>query len=273
MNYDRIKPRVTVRDLLRLKRAERPDAEFWQQFEQEMRHKQLAAIVEPRPWWAPFIRIGTKVARYQLPVGATAILALTFLTVREYRMPEAPANQFGARVVESTVDTMPGSLVMVAELSEANVAEAAVSAIEVANVSMESTQPADVVSQQPAAVVAEVSQPEKVYSPAAEAIAANLAAVKANSPELAQLVARVSGVNDIINPRTPSQVMDPLTRVKSPRASRRASRLLASALPVKYTGAKSRSSSSRIERNLTEDRMYDSPSRFDVTGESLAIRF
>ena len=88
MTPERNSPQVSLEQLLRLKRAERPAPEFWHQFERELRVKQLAAIVEPRPWWAPFIRISTKVARYQLPVGATAILALTFLTVQEYQQPQ-----------------------------------------------------------------------------------------------------------------------------------------------------------------------------------------
>ena len=35
---------VTIEDLLRLKRAERPPASFWSDFDREMRAKQLAAI-------------------------------------------------------------------------------------------------------------------------------------------------------------------------------------------------------------------------------------
>lgn len=41
----------TLEMLLRLKRAERPDSAFWTEFEQGLRQKQLAAIVEPKPWW------------------------------------------------------------------------------------------------------------------------------------------------------------------------------------------------------------------------------
>ena len=84
MNETPRKTTVTLEDLLRVKRAEQPPAEFWAEFERGLRTKQLAAIVEPRPWWAPLIRISSRVSRYQLPVGVTAILAITLLTVREY---------------------------------------------------------------------------------------------------------------------------------------------------------------------------------------------
>lgn len=79
--------KVRLEELLRLKRAERPSPEFWTRFEQDLRAKQLAAIIEPRPWWMTLRlpQIARTVARYQLPVGAAAVLALGFVVVREYR--------------------------------------------------------------------------------------------------------------------------------------------------------------------------------------------
>jgi hypothetical protein len=41
----------TLEELLRLKRAERPDEQFWAHFERDLRQRQLAEIIEPRPWW------------------------------------------------------------------------------------------------------------------------------------------------------------------------------------------------------------------------------
>lgn len=270
MKHDHPTPRVTVEDLLHLKRAERPDAEFWHEFEREMRVKQLAAIVEPRPWWAPFIRIGSRLARYQLPVGATAILALTFLTVREYRLPEATDTQFiSENVVAATAPT-------VATLDEAPISTASVvSEAPTENLVVESERmiaSAEPISESVPSVVE--SQPESVYSPAAEAIAANLAAVEARTPELARLIARVSGVDEIINPRAPREVVDPLARVKAPSSSNRTSRLLASALPANYSnGMNTRGSVSRVERGLTKDRVYDTISRIGVKADRLAISF
>jgi len=268
MRNDRTKPQVILEDLLRLKRSERPDTEFWHQFEREMRVKQLAAIVEPRPWWAPFIRMGSRMARYQLPVGAAAILALTFITVREYRLPEATGTQF---ISESVVASAPVSSSRVDSviIAETTVPEAitenfyAKADVVVASV--------EVAAEAASAVVE--AQPESVYSPADEAIAANLAAVRAKTPELARLIARVSGVDEIINPRTRSEVVDPLARVKGPSISR-TSRLLASALPATYSEERAtRGSVLRVERGLTEERVYDSISRFGVKADRLAISF
>ena len=80
------RPKVTVEDLLHLKRAERPAAEFWGNFERELRQKQLTALLEKRPWWQELPQFLAR--RAYLPVGATAILAFTLVSVKYY----APAQ-------------------------------------------------------------------------------------------------------------------------------------------------------------------------------------
>jgi hypothetical protein len=73
-----------LEDLLHLKRAERPPAEFWAGFDQELRQKQLAALVERKSWWrAEFASLGR--SRWLgFPVGAAAILAVTLVSVQRY---------------------------------------------------------------------------------------------------------------------------------------------------------------------------------------------
>jgi hypothetical protein len=284
MTPDRNTSQVTLEQLLRLKRAERPAPEFWHQFEREMRVKQLAAIVEPRPWWAPFIRIGTKVARYQLPVGATAILALTFLTVQEYQQPSALDAQYSPSSAITKIDTMPGPSVAVTlpethadndaltptDSSSANNGSAAI---------LSSRPTAMATADQDVSVLVPMltggSALQDAYSPAARVIAANLAAVKANTPELVQMVERASGMEALISPRTKSQLVDPLARVKTSTDSRRSSRLLASALPAVNYAAEdsSRGLNNRVDRSLTEERLYDSISRFGVKADRVAIKF
>src|SRR5512146_1238247 len=70
--------RVTVEDLLRLKRSERPASEFWTEFERTLRQRQLAALVEKRSWWHHLAGGYGRVVRVGLPLGAVAILAVTF---------------------------------------------------------------------------------------------------------------------------------------------------------------------------------------------------
>jgi hypothetical protein len=74
--------RISVEDLLRLKKAERPPPEFWATFEAEIRAKQLSAIVSKRPWWDGVSRALGAFSRYQLPVGAAAAFALAWVGVR-----------------------------------------------------------------------------------------------------------------------------------------------------------------------------------------------
>lgn len=94
------RPKVTVEDLLRLKRAERPAPEFWTTFERELRQKQLTALLEKRPWWQELPHFLAR--RAYLPVGATAILAFTLVSVKYY----APTQL--AQAVQAPVD-MPAA--------------------------------------------------------------------------------------------------------------------------------------------------------------------
>ena len=78
--------KITLEEVLRLKRAERPDPVFWAEFEQQLRAKQLAAIVERRPWWhLDLLRVSSGISRLRVPLGATAVLALTIVSVHQFR--------------------------------------------------------------------------------------------------------------------------------------------------------------------------------------------
>jgi hypothetical protein len=84
------RPSVTIEDLLQLKRAERPSQEFWVRFEGELRQKQLAALLERRPWWqsAAHLFAGRRIF---VPVGAAAALALALGSMK-YFAPEQVAS-------------------------------------------------------------------------------------------------------------------------------------------------------------------------------------
>ncbi len=79
--------KVTLEDLLRLKRAERPPAEFWSQFDRELQAKQLAALVGKKRWWHSAART---IARFSyLPLGATAAMAFALIAAHQYLSPVA----------------------------------------------------------------------------------------------------------------------------------------------------------------------------------------
>ena len=82
MSSPESRSRITVEDLLRLKRAERPDAEFWTKFEVELRQKQLAALVRREPWWQRLPQVFAR--RAYVPIGAAAVLTVTLVSVRTY---------------------------------------------------------------------------------------------------------------------------------------------------------------------------------------------
>jgi len=84
---------ISLEQLLQLKRAERPDPEFWNRFEHELRQKQLAALLERRPWWHSFSRLLTR--RVYLPVGATAAMAFTLVSLRYYGPTQLAHNGEG----------------------------------------------------------------------------------------------------------------------------------------------------------------------------------
>lgn len=76
---------VTVESLLQLKRSERPPSEFWTQFEGELRAKQLAAIVGPRPWYSWVLNVRRLGAVLPVSVGTAAAVGAALLSVHEFR--------------------------------------------------------------------------------------------------------------------------------------------------------------------------------------------
>lgn len=107
--------KVSLEEVLRLKRLERPEPQFWDRFDKELREKQLTAIMAKRPWWQmDFGRIMTGLARARVPVGAAAVLTLTFLVVRENRRPdEIDQGAATSKEVLATVSVVNGDQVSV----------------------------------------------------------------------------------------------------------------------------------------------------------------
>jgi hypothetical protein len=260
------KTSVSLEDLLRVKRAEQPSPEFWADFDRQLRAKQLAAIVEPRPWWAPFIRFGSKVSHLQLPIGAAAVLAVTFVTFKDYRTPQVNSGYVPAIATQSVsmqevVDTS-NSLSIATPVQDASVE---VSAPEVQS----AAEPVLVASEEPAAPAAVSTLVAAEPSPSEKYIAANLAAAQAADPRLIDDVFGASmRQSEMVQP-----MRDPLAQVSAPGESRR-SRLLATALPVSVNSTESVvAPSDRVARHLTEERLYDTITRVGLRGDRVAIKF
>jgi hypothetical protein len=108
--------KVSLEDLLRLKRAERPNPEFWSNFESELRQKQLTALVQKRRWWHELPGLLNR--KIYLPAGAAAIVAFTLVTVR-YSAPTRIAQETSTApevaATDSAIEMLAATEVFVAD--------------------------------------------------------------------------------------------------------------------------------------------------------------
>ncbi|WPJ93973.1 hypothetical protein SH580_11045 [Coraliomargarita algicola] len=71
---------VTVEELLRLKRAERPDDAFWGTFDQELHQRMLQTLVKKDPWYVQLLRgVSGRIAQTAAVGAAAAFLATLML--------------------------------------------------------------------------------------------------------------------------------------------------------------------------------------------------
>jgi hypothetical protein len=283
MNQESKRP-ITVEDLLRLKRAEQPPAEFWNRFDHELRAKQLAALVEKRPWWRTLPRAFAGFSRYSLPMGATAVLAITFLATRDYRpatVPQTAGEDSRAQVVSvpaplpaapAQIETAPRypTSPETARFAGNRRATDVSSAREVEQPDAVSAEFAGL-SAEPTFVAARMEVEE--VSPSARHIAANLAAAQAASPTLASgLLGAPRGFEDRAVPTR--FATEPLEQVSTPVERSRAR--FATAMVASFNGdIRARVTSANVTRRISDDRVYDDEAirRVGATGNSVAWRF
>lgn len=185
---------VTLEQLLRLKRAERPDAEFWAKFDAELRQKQLAALVERRSWWQELPHLFAR--RAYLPIGAAAVLTFTFVSVRYYAPNHVELGDVGFAAPAAPRATAPASPRAEPAPSEADYAR------DDAVVSSREVEPLAIDDRTAVAAVASAPLSDKLpprvgellpwnarlaeETPSARAVAANLARLEETEPELVQ---------------------------------------------------------------------------------------
>lgn len=175
--------KVTVEDLLRLKRAERPDAEFWNKFEVELRQKQLAALVERRPWWQQIPLLLNR--RAYLPIGATAVLTFTLVSLRYYAPTPvatvAPVESSPAATVASQVTEPRHDIVSAVQSNQPRVEPVAVEEQPRATAQVQLSDELPARSDE----LIPWTAPRGEQSPSARSIAANLASLAETDPDLA----------------------------------------------------------------------------------------
>ena len=275
------RPRVTLEALLRFKRSEQPPPEFWQQFDRELRAKQLAAIVARKPWWTPFTRYAGFVSRHSLPLGAAAALAVSLAGFYEYR------SYSPARPAVSGAQNLEASLPETTKVAEADAPAPAVPE-EHAKLAMNSgSRGVATVTVYRDTAAREFTPPvrmdarslaldagsEAVESPSARSIAANLAAAQAAEPEVIRNLLGLSrGFDARMMPAVRART-EPLEQMSSP-ASERRSRLLGGAVPAlaTYGGEVPVPVNDRVVKDLSDDRLYQSVSRYAEGGDYLSIK-
>lgn len=281
MNHDS-KRRVAIEDLLHLKRAERPPAEFWAEFDRQLRAKQLAALVGKRAWWQNFPRIFTGFSRYRLPLGAAAIMAVSFVSVRDYlkNSPASAEREQSAMVLVSNGNNVVNSVSV--EGMSAN----------------ESHEPirSNVSSSVRGAGISAVSGGMNVETDALRGISQGIAAVRGSDSELPleRLASAPRFVDPSIKPAQPiepvssrgllvsgsgfearampaRQIVEPLQQMVPPSERTRA-KLLTAMVSMSSAETPMRSSD-RAANRLSEERLYDQIHRFGARGAGVSMKF
>ncbi len=282
--------KVTLEDLLRLKRAERPPADFWVRFEHELRAKQLAAIIEKRPWWYALHlpQAARAISRFQVPVGAAAILALTFVVVGQYRprgisVDEASSlapvvvAQIGVLTPAKTATAIPAT--QTAPVSQSVNVDVPVTAVTVAGNSS-SAQPIALTSMIPwgpsrGVVASPVSNgPVQAITTGAEMAALPDLAVTTlldnHGPATEAKAVSASAV------ASEAKAVAAVAQTTSPRELRRARLMAGLVLADNSEGAdNSRVLHGRelVTSSLSEDQLYDSVHRVGLGGDRLMLKF
>lgn len=285
-----VKNKVSLEEVLRLKRAERPDPTFWEQFEQQLRAKQLAAIVERRPWWQfDLSRLSAGVSKLRLPLGATAVIALSLVTVREYRSSDV------ASAVKPQADEVAG--VPVNDVSPVGVSEVAATEEVLVRAAGSSSAPAvasatGVSESAPVATVA--SNDHRADSPllpwmgdigsssstliASESTStgAAFADLRSSALVLDESIGHADELTGLGRATAKRDLVEPLTQVTAPTESRRA-RLAALVAPASLKNASAKAAPERVRdrmiSRLSEDELYSSVSRLGVAKGGLSLNF
>lgn len=277
----------SLEDLLRLKRSERPDAEFWNEFDRGLRQKQLAAIIEPRPWWLGLSILGRRLAPYGLPVSAAAAALLAVMVVRT----ESPFGQSAGVVQFAPSAATPISAPVATTSAQlASAVSPAPSASTPGSVVLVETAPA------PAATLAPLPQTAPAAatlalavlgeppasderSPSQTVIAQNLAAVPAEAPELAAIAAPASLLESVSVPVAGSgatEVENETDSLKMVAFTPRHARVLLAMAdnPEVQTSGGIAHLRDRMVRSLDrDDSIYGSVSRLGVGGDRLSVSF
>jgi len=265
--------KIAIEDLLRLKRAERPSAEFWPTFERELRQKQLTALLNKRPWWRELPQLITR--RAYLPVGATAVLAFTLVSLKYFGPVQVASLLEGgtaspAVAANTPAERQPADQIISPTSSPLvnRESESVARTEDRVNPPTNSASLSTVVTE---TKVASLS-PDQTESPSARSIAANLEHFAQSEPEL---------VNAVLGSRLSSPVrvqpaVAPVVELASLSANgSKRSRLLANYndRPLSPEPTAPESVRERLSRRLGDADYTERFSRIGLKGSQVSLKF
>jgi hypothetical protein len=280
MNSESGRRPVSVEDLLRLKRAERPPAEFWNEFDRSLRAKQLAALVDKQPWWQTWPRAFLVLKRHPLPIGAAAAIAVSLLAVRSYQGESGvvPAGEGVSTEVIASPTSMGGEIAETAIRAESSEVEGS---LRIARATFSESQ-ASVLGPEAIEVaavpVAGVESSPSVTASSTETIAAGVRHLTAsfvpNPVQESVVMAGLLGASRVFESQTqPARVaVEPLQQITPPGEVRRA-RFMTAMVSTTHAVDTSARASERAANRLAEERVYDQPHRFGARGAGVQMKF
>lgn len=291
MNHE--KRSVSLEDLLRLKRAEQPPPEFWNEFDRQLRAKQLAALVGKRSWWHGFHRAFSPPWRYQLPFGAAAVLAVTMISLYDggTGQVDAPEVTTSSPVAVSDARVEPVADVTLdrhASISSPASAEVMAADIDPAPAALPIAGGEAQAEDRPGVVVAEASSALAVISPfeaitgtnaeaepdspSARFIAANFAAARISDAVGATLLPATHGFESRGIPVRAATV-EPLQQMTPPGEFRRSARYQAAMLTAASFVDAAPRVTERVANRISPEELYDQVRRIGTRRGGFNVKF
>ena len=271
---------VSIEDLLRLKRTERPVAEFWADFDRQLRAKQLSALVGKRPWWQSLTlaRAFSGFRRYHLPLGATAVVAITFVSMR-MNQPVAPvalapvAGLSDVPVLLPPVAPVPGEIageaaVALPEKSVSLVASAAVGALGSASEFASDEVPKGALFRSTS--LRRLSSSDPVAATATWPADAGLVVANTMEPMFSRTL-QDRTIRFEARTAPARSTVEPLHQI-TPPSERRGSRILTAMVSMAAVETAMRTTE-RAASRLSEEQLYDQIHRFGARGAGVSVKF
>jgi hypothetical protein len=264
--------KITLEDLLRFKRMERPSAEFWTQFDRELQAKQLAALVGKKRWWHSTARTITRFS--YLPLGAAAALAFALIAAHQYLSPVAEiADSNNLHAPAAKIAPAPAALpAEVAVLSQPPVVTLPEKAVSAAVAPVPSPS-------QPAAPVAAREIPTAITWLADTLETTSTTPLSENSMSVSFADARITNLRpastlESMGELKSHRTADPLTQVSSPSETRHA-RMLAALTDVRSVNTVDPVTlmHQRLATRVGDDGLADDAGRLDANGTTVSIKF